>query len=59
MKVLTVLFLVAAIFAGCVNLPVAPLEFTMYCDVCGRETIWGGKPDYFYCRQSGTTWEGS
>ena len=55
-KVFLLLVLIAAIFAGCVNLPVPPQGFTMYCDVCGRVTDWGVAEEYFYCRESGTVW---
>jgi len=56
MKVLSVLFLATALFAGCVNLETPPPEFTMYCDVCTEVTKWGVAEEYFYCRQSGTIW---
>ena len=57
-KIFLLLVLAAAVITACVTLPVPPPEFIMYCDVCEKETVWGIKPDYFYCRQSGTTWEG-
>ena len=56
---LAAMFFLAVVFVGCVNLEAPPPQFIMYCDVCGMETIWGVKPDYFYCRESGTTWEGT
>jgi len=56
MKVLAVLFLVAAILAGCVNLETPPPEFAMYCETCTRITGWGVREYYFYCQESGTIW---
>ena len=56
MKVLTVLFLVTAVLAGCVNLEAPPPQFIMYCDVCEQETVWGFGEYYFYCRESETIW---
>ena len=56
MKVLVILFLVAVTIAACVNLPVPPPRFTMYCDVCERVTEWGVREEYFYCQESGTVW---
>ena len=56
MKVLTVLFLVAVILAGCVHVEAPPPGFVMYCDVCERVTDWGVAEEYFYCRESGTVW---
>ena len=56
MRALAVLFLVAAILAGCMNLPVPPPGFTMYCDVCEKVTDWVVAEEYFYCRESGTVW---
>ena len=56
MKVLAVLFLVSVILAGCVNLPIPPLEFIMYCDVCEKLTSWQDASPYFECSVSGTRW---
>ena len=48
--------LVAVIVAGCVNLPVPPPGFSMFCDACGQVTGWGIAEEYFYCTESGTAW---
>ena len=55
-KIFLLLALAAAVIMACVNLPVPPPGFTMYCDVCERVTDWGVAAEYFYCRESGTVW---
>ena len=56
MRVLTVLFLVAALFAGCRHVDAPPPGFVMHCDVCGQTTRWKDAYPYFECTISGTRW---
>jgi len=56
MKVIAVLFLVAAVLAGCVHIEAPPPQFTMYCDVCERVTVWRDAYPYLECSVSRTRW---
>ena len=57
MRALAVFFLVAAVFAGCVNIEPPTPQVIMYCGECGQFTPWVEYcEEYIQCTVSGTRW---